>query len=112
MQVRVLKGAIFAAAAGLLLSGCQTVAPRPVPVAAVPAVRVPEARPHPRPTRPQPPPRRCVPTALAGEPRYPDTDTALRNAGGAADRYQLIAAGRLLRIERLRALERVVAGCR
>jgi hypothetical protein len=54
----------------------------------------------------------CVPRALPRAPRYPDTDSALREAGGAADRYQLMAAGRLLRIQRLAELERVLEGCR
>jgi hypothetical protein len=55
---------------------------------------------------------KCVPSDVGGPPAYPDTDRALRNAGGAADRYQLLAAGRLLRDERLRKLEEVVRRCR
>ncbi len=54
----------------------------------------------------------CVPNTFPGEPTFPDTDAALRSAPGAADRYQLIAAGRLLRIARLSELETVVKGCR
>jgi hypothetical protein len=54
----------------------------------------------------------CVPKDLPQAPRYPDTDRALKNAGGAADRYQLMAAGRLLRERRLELLERIVAACR
>ena len=57
-------------------------------------------------------PRACVPKTLPSPPRYPDTDAALRAAGGAADRYQLLAAGRILRQQRLDELERVVSGCR
>jgi hypothetical protein len=53
-----------------------------------------------------------VPKTLPRAPRYPDTDAALRDAGGAADRYQLMAAGRLLRGRRLAELERIVDGCR
>ena len=49
---------------------------------------------------------------LPPAPRYPDTDAALRAAAGAADRYQLMAAGRLLRQKRLEDLERVVQNCR
>lgn len=56
--------------------------------------------------------RSCVPRTLGPAPRYPDTDSALRAAAGAADRYQLMAAGRILRQKRLEELERVVAGCR
>jgi hypothetical protein len=65
----------------------------------------------PRAVRPTPP-RSCVPRNLAPPPRYPDTDQALRTAAGAADRYQLLAAGRLLRQRRLDDLERVIAACR
>ncbi|MDB5495475.1 MAG: hypothetical protein JWP86_2812, partial [Phenylobacterium sp.] len=54
----------------------------------------------------------CVPKALPPAPRYPDSDTALRDAGGAADRYQLLAAGRILRTRRLATLERVIEACR
>ena len=54
----------------------------------------------------------CVPKTLPKAPKYPDTDTALRDAGGAADRYQLMAAGRILRERRLSELEKVVDGCR
>jgi hypothetical protein len=53
-----------------------------------------------------------VPKGLPAPPRYPDTDAALRRAPGAADRYQLLAAGRILRNQRLEQLEAVVAGCR
>jgi len=53
-----------------------------------------------------------VPKTLAPPPRYPDSDSALRAAPGAADRYQLLAAGRILRQDRLEDLERVIAGCR
>jgi hypothetical protein len=53
-----------------------------------------------------------VPRTLARPPKYPDTDQTLREAGGAADRYQLMAAGRLLRIQRLAELERILEGCR
>jgi len=54
----------------------------------------------------------CVPKALPAAPRYPDSDAALRDAGGAADRYQLLAAGRILRARRLALLERIVENCR
>ena len=54
----------------------------------------------------------CVPRTLRPAPRYPDSDAALRAAPGAADRYQLLAAGRLMRQKRLEELERVIAACR
>lgn len=72
---------------------------RPAPVEKVVKIRVPT-------------PVRCVPEDLGPAPAYPDTDQALRDAGGAADRYQLLAAGRLLRDERLSKLEDVVKKCR
>jgi hypothetical protein len=56
--------------------------------------------------------RACVPKGFPRAPRYPDTDAALRDAGGAADRYQLMAAGRVLRSLRLAELEKIVEGCR
>jgi hypothetical protein len=106
------------ACAVLALGGCETLRrktpepappPPPPPVAALPAPPAP-----PPPARPAPAPvaRACVPRSLAPPPRYPDTDAALRAAPGAADRYQLMAAGRILRGRRLDELERVVAGCR
>ena len=36
----------------------------------------------------------------------------MRSSPGAADRYQLMAAGRILRQQRLEDLERVVQNCR
>jgi len=53
-----------------------------------------------------------VPEDLGPPPRYPDSDAALRDAGGAADRYQLLAAGRILREQRLAKLEEVIRRCR
>lgn len=55
---------------------------------------------------------KCVPEGLKAAPAYPDTDMALKAAPGAADRYQLLAAGRLLRSQRLAEVEPVIAGCR
>ena len=101
--------------AGLALGGCAAGGRiGPVPKSAPPA-------PAPGPT-PQAPPRairvpvpvpvKCVPETLGPPPVYPDSDAALRDAGGAADRYQLLAAGRLLRGQRLQKLEDVVRRCR
>lgn len=59
-----------------------------------------------------PRPIKCVPETLGPPPTYPDSDAALRDAGGAADRYQLLAAGRILREERLQRLEEIVRRCR
>jgi hypothetical protein len=57
-------------------------------------------------------PVKCVPDDVGAPPAYPDTDAALRDAGGAADRYQLIAAGRILRQQRLQKLEDAIRRCR
>lgn len=104
--------------AALVLAGCQTLRrekPQPVapPPAPAPVIALPKPPPPPPlPPPPAPTPRSCVPRSLSPAPRYPDTDGALRAAPGAADRYQLMAAGRILRQERLEDLERVIAGCR
>jgi hypothetical protein len=107
-------------ALSLLLAGCITAKKQPVkldvpdPVPAPPELVV--RRPAPRIIPPAPPPapvkRACVPKAFPRAPKYPDTDAALRDAGGAADRYQLMAAGRVLKNMRLAELERIVEGCR
>lgn len=118
MSRRRLTAAVLATGAGLALAGCQTMRAKkvdvpPPPVAApapppAPILVMPSKPPPP----PPPPPKSCVPRNLPAPPRYPDTDAALRNAAGAADRYQLMAAGRILRQQRLEDLERVVQNCR
>jgi hypothetical protein len=55
---------------------------------------------------------KCVPDDVGPPPAYPDSDSALLQAGGAADRYQLMAAGRILRQQRLQKLEDAVKRCR
>jgi hypothetical protein len=109
------SGAALAACA-LLLGACQSLRPKPVPVTTL-APPPPAAAPAPAPAPvvvkvPVPVKEACVPKALPKAPRYPDSDAALRDAGGAADRYQLMAAGRILRERRLSELEKVVDGCR
>jgi len=79
------------------LSACATTYPEPRIVTHV--VEVPVAR-------------SCVPAGLAAAPTYPDEDAAVRAASGPADRYRLLAAGRILRKQRLAELEPVVAACR
>jgi len=106
MSRRLPLGVAALAAAGL--AGCVTRgAPAPVPpAAAAPA-------PGPQVVRVYvPKPVKCVPDDLGPPPAYPDGDRALRDAGGAADRYQLMAAGRILREQRLAKLEEVVKRCR
>lgn len=108
-----------AVAAALLLCGCSSIWPRtalqPAPQPAPPpAETVVVIKPPPAidPPPPAPRPRACVPKTLPRAPKYPDTDAALLEAGGAADRYQLMAAGRVLRSLRLSELEKIVEGCR
>ncbi len=110
------RSAISVLMMGLLLTGCaamtktpQLNTPPPAPAVA-PAPKAPAARPPPPP--PAPVKRSCVPKGLPHAPAYPDTDAALRDAGGAADRYQLLAAGRVLRALRLAELERAIDACR
>lgn len=100
---------VAVASAALAVTACQSVPTRgPIATARpAPPVRVVRA-----PSTAESAQRGCIPKNLPPEPRYPDTDQVLLKAGGAADRYQLIAAGRLLRIDRLGLLERLVAGCR
>lgn len=114
-----MRATAVALTAALALAGCQTLRrekPQPVvpPPAPAPVIALPKPPPPPPPPAPLPipAPRSCVPKTLSPPPRYPDTDGALRAAPGAADRYQLLAAGRILRQERLEDLERVIAGCR
>jgi len=111
--------AILLAVAGLALGACGTLRGK-TPSPAAPVAEAPPPAPAPPrilPPPPAPPPpakaASCVPHSLPhAQPKYPDSDQALREAGGAADRYQLMAAGRLLRIQRLAELEHVIEGCR
>ena len=113
-----LKTAVGLAACALMLGACQSLKPKPAPVTTIapPPAPVVPATPPPAPApvvkAPAPVKEACVPKSLPRAPKYPDTDAALRDAGGAADRYQLMAAGRILRERRLAELEKVVDGCR
>jgi hypothetical protein len=105
----------IAIACASLAAACATLKPQvrpegPSPPSEAPARVVVVTRSPPAP--PPPVKVRCVPKAFPRAPRYPDTDAALRDAGGAADRYQLMAAGRILRIQRLTELEKLVDACR
>ena len=110
------SGWVILAAAAVALAGCEhfrplgpqytTVAPPPAAATAPP-----QSAPPPE-TRVVRVPVKCVPDDVGTAPAYPDSDAALRDAGGAADRYQLLAAGRLLREARLKKLEDVVRHCR
>ena len=121
MTARLFRSLGAVAACALALGACASLRPKPKPVA--PDVTPPPA-PAPAPAAtsqpvaplivkvPVPVKEACVPKTLPRAPKYPDSDAALRDAGGAADRYQLMAAGRLLRDRRLAELEKVVEGCR
>lgn len=109
---------ILSTAVCMLLGGCQSWrTPKAPPVEAAlipkeePLTSIPRLPPPPV-VAPERAAKSCVPRSLGPTPRYPDSDAALRGAPGAADRYQMMAAGRLLRQQRLNELERVVAGCR
>lgn len=54
----------------------------------------------------------CIPATLDPAGSYPDTDEALRSAVDAAERYALVAAGRMLRDARLGELEPIIQACR
>jgi hypothetical protein len=97
---------------GLALGACQSLKPKPAPVATLAPPPVAAALAPVVVKVPEPVKLACVPRTLSKAPKYPDSDTALRDAGGAADRYQLMAAGRILRARRLADLEKVVDGCR
>jgi hypothetical protein len=83
----------------ILLAACGADTPPPEPRVVTVEVKVPVKQP-------------CVPVELEDAPVFPDTDEALRKASDAAERYQLMGAGRPLRIARLNELEAVVKGCR
>lgn len=53
----------------------------------------------------------CVPDTLKEAPTYVDSDKALTGAADAAERYQLLWAGRGQKNSRLNELEPIVAGC-
>lgn len=86
----------FAAFASLLLTACAG--------KSEPVIRTVEVL--------KPVPVACVPKDLPAEPSFPDDDASLKAAPDAAARYGLIAAGRVLRIQRAAEVEPVVRGCR
>ncbi|HEY3949355.1 hypothetical protein [Phenylobacterium sp.] len=119
MRLRTWGAAAAAGGCALALGACQTLKPKPLPHLDVPGPPVAAAKPPPAPPPPAPPKvvevpvkQACVPKTFPKAPKYPDSDQALRDAGGAADRYQLMAAGRVLRERRLAELEKLVEGCR
>ena len=117
MIAKTWNSAALVLACSLALSACANLHPEAPPPIVIPP-------PPSAPPAPAPPPKEviikvpvpvkeaCVPKGFPRAPRYPDNDVALRDAGGAADRYQLMAAGRLLRDRRLAELEKQVDACR
>jgi len=79
-------------------AACATKAP-PEPIVRTVEVKVPV-------------PVECVPAGLTVPPVYVDTDAALKAAAGPEDRFQLLAAGRIQRNQRLAQVEPVIKGCR
>lgn len=53
----------------------------------------------------------CVPKELGPAPVYVDTNEKLKSAADAAERYQLIFAGRMQREARLGEIEPVISSC-
>lgn len=54
----------------------------------------------------------CVPPGVAAAPEYPDTRDKLLALDEGPERYRLIAAGRLLRDQRLAVVEPIIKSCR
>jgi hypothetical protein len=88
---------ITAAAVGLTLTACAT--PRPEPKIVTQVVKVPVTV-------------ACIPPTLNLDPTFPDTDSALRASPGAADMLQLLAAGRLLRVQTMAEWRAALLACR
>lgn len=53
----------------------------------------------------------CVPKELGPKPSYVDTDAMLKAAKDAAERFQLLFAGRMQREARLNEIEPVISSC-
>lgn len=96
-MIRACLCATFALLA-MVLAGCATKAP-PEPIIKVVEVKVPIAI-------------DCVPKGTPEPGAYVDTDAALKAAAGPEDRFQLIAAGRIQRNQRLAIVEPILRGCR
>lgn len=83
--------------AAFLLAGCASTPPEPVIVTKEVKVAVPVS---------------CVPAKTPEPPAYVDTDAALKSAAGPEDRFQLLAAGRIQRIQRQAVTEPIIRACR
>lgn len=82
----------------ILALGACTTAKTPEPIVRTVTVNVPVPMP-------------CVPKTLGPPPQYVDTDDKLRAARDAAERYQLVYAGRVQRNSRLGEIEPVIRSC-
>lgn len=54
----------------------------------------------------------CVPARTPGSTAFVGTDAALKSAAGPEDRFQLLAAGRVQRNQRLAIVEPILKSCR
>ena len=88
---------ILILAVALAATGCATTPPEPVIVTK--EVRVPVAV-------------ACVPAKTPEPPAYVDTDAALKSAAGPEDRFQILAAGRIQRMQRQAITEPIIRACR
>jgi len=79
----------------LALGGCASPAPTVVTQTVVKAVPV-----------------SCVPASLPRAPNYVDSNKALKSAHDAAERFRLLAAGRIQRNNRLAVVEPVIEACK
>ena len=82
------------------LAACATT-PKPVPE---PIIQIVEVK-VPGPALP------CVPKELGPPPVYVDSDSVLKKAKDAAERFQLLFAGRMQREARLNEIEPVISSC-
>lgn len=90
--------ASFIAVSIVSLCGCASLA-KPEPVIKTMRVEVPVAV-------------QCVPKTTPEPPTYVDTDAALKSAAGPEDRFQLMAAGRIQRMQRQAITEPIISACR
>ncbi len=81
-----------------LLAACSHAPDVPEPRVVIREVPVPVAQP-------------CVPEDLKDPPAYVDTDKALVGAADAAERLQLLYAGRAQRVARLHEIEPIIEAC-
>lgn len=89
----------FWTACAVLLTGCETIGPAPVPKVEIQKEVVTTKR-------------SCVPPGLGSTPTWVATKEKLRAAVGMEDRYQLLSAFFFQAMARLGETEPVIKGCR